>query len=164
MGIVGFYLMSCSSNKSISTTNVKDYYANNPFAQPYLNYPGIIPADFAKVCIQYFKKHKYRDFGKKRLENTLAAFDRSLLTAFANDSNVDSIYFYLAAYPKWYKAIDKSKARHPFVIIEAKPKVVPPVSGKGSAESLPAASQSIFAAPVKLCPPPDRGCRIPGGL
>jgi hypothetical protein len=162
MAIVGVYCVSCtSSKKSLGTVTVQDYYNGNTYAQKYLSDPHLLTGNDAMVYINSFKKHKYKTFGKKTLDNPWSTFDRNTLDSLVNDPETDSIFFFLAAFPKKDKSVPKDSIRHPFIIMEAVPKIPTSAMGKGSAESSSSALSSLFFMPVQLCPPPNTGCRIP---
>ena len=164
MGIVGFYCISCSSSKkNMSTESIQDYYKDNPYAEKYLKDPHLLTRNEAMVYINSFKKHKYKTFGKKKLDNPWSTFDRNMLDQIVNDPKTDSIFFFLAAFPKKDKSVPDSQRRLPFIIMEAVPKIPMSAMGKGSVESSSYLVQSVFFSPIKLCPPPNNGCRFPGG-
>ncbi len=163
MGIIGFYCISCTSSKeSLGGVTVQQYYNGNTYAQKYLNNPHLLTGNDAMAYIKSFKKHKYRIFGKKTLDNPWSTFDRDMLDSIGNDPETDSIFFFLAAFPKKNKSVAKEKRGDPFVILEAIPKSSTYEKGKGSAESPYYTAKSAFFSPVGLCPPPNTGCRMPG--
>jgi hypothetical protein len=67
----------------------------------------------------------------------------------------------LAAYLKSDPQEDRRK--HPFVILKAIPKPSYEEKGKGGAAPTTTVSKSLYFTPIKICPPPNTGCRIPGG-
>ena len=162
--IVGVYCVSCSSSKkSLGQVTVQDYYNGNSYAQKYLNDPHLISGDDAKIYIKAFKKHKYKGLFKgKHLDNAWSTFDRNTLDSLVNDPGTDSVFFFLAAFPKKDKSVPNDSIRHPFVIMEGVPKIPMSAMGKGSRESASLQVQPVFFSPIKLCPPPNTGCRFPG--
>jgi hypothetical protein len=162
-GIVTLFSVSCtSSKKNISATSKQDYYKDNHYAEKYMDAPGLISRDVALHYINAFQKHKYKGFGEKKLENAWSTFDRATLDRLIKDPETDSIFFFLAAYPKKDKTVEKEKRRHPFVILEAVPEVPKSEKGKGSANSSATLSTPVYLLPVQICPPPNAGCRVPG--
>jgi len=166
MGIVGFYCISCTGSKeNLGQVTKEDYYAGNSYAQKYLSDPHLISGDDAKIYIKAFKKHKYKGLFKgHHLDTAWSTFTRYTLDSLASDPETDSIFFFLAAFPKKDKSVPDSQRRHPFIIMETVPKIPMSAMGKGSAESSASTLRSLFFTPVKLCPPPNNGCRIPGGF
>ena len=162
-GIITIFFISCtSSKKNISATSTQDYYKDNHYAQNYMDAPGLVSGDVALDYIHAFKKHKYRGFGKGKLNNPWSTFDRKTLNQLIDDGETDSIYFFLAAFPKNDKSVLKDSTRHPFIILEAIPKTPATETGKGSSNFSAATSKPVFLLPVKICPPPNTGCSIPG--
>lgn len=166
MAIITICFMSCTSiKKSTGKISVQDYYKDNPYAQKYMGtdfLPYLITKQQAMVYIHAFKKHNYRVTRKKKLDTAWSTFNRKLLDSLTRDSNTASLFFLMAAYPKWDKTIDKEFKRHPFIIMQGIPKPDSSGSGKGGVSSLKDFSQSLYLSPIKICPPPNTGCRIPG--
>jgi hypothetical protein len=163
MGMVSFYCISCtSSKKNISQVSVKEYYKDNSYADKYKNFPHLLTGDEAKTYINAFKYHTYKGWRKKKLNNAWSTFDRHTLDSLVKDQQTDSIFFFLAAFPRHDKSVLEDSTRHPFIILEAIPKSSISSTGKGDSESSSNSVQPLFFSPVILCPPPDRGCRIPG--
>lgn len=163
MGVTAFYFISCtSSKKNISETSVEEYYNDNPYAQKHIYAPGLVTPDVAFDYIHAFKKHKYRVFGKGKLDNPWSTFDQHALDSLINDPETDSIFFFLAAFPKKDKSVPKDSTRHPFVVLEAIPKPSETETGKGSSNFSATLSKPLYIVPVQICPPPNTGCRMPG--
>lgn len=163
MGMGTILFMSCtSSKKNISATSIQDYYKDNHYAQNYMDAPGLVSGDVALDYIHAFKKHNYRGFGKEKLNNPWSTFDRKTLDQLINDGETDSIYFLLAAFPKNDKSVLKDSTRHPFIILVAIPKPSATETGKGSSNFSVATSKAVYLLPVKICPPPNTGCSMPG--
>ena len=103
-----------------------------------------------------FRKHAYRGWRKKRLDSAWSRFDTALLKQLLSDNDIDSINFMMAAHLK--KRKDTLKKR-PFVIVRAMPKksAYYALSMKGKKILM---ANAAFFAPLNICPPPDRGCRI----
>lgn len=153
MGAFAFYFLSCTSSKeNFSSTSAHDY-TNNCYADSFLKYNPIPPTK-AVAYINEFKKHKYKGLRRNRLLNAWSAFDVNALKDLVKNENTDSVFCYLAAYLKNER--DKNKRRNPFVIIEVKPKPSFVCQHKRIASSL-------YFLPIKICPPPNTGCRFPGG-
>ena len=126
----------------------------------YKDMSNFIGPDTAIAYVQEFKKHKFKFFGKGHLTNSWSFFNMKDLNSLVSDPQIDTIYFYLAAYTK-DKNIPKKDRRHPFVILEAVPKVGAITFGKGGYETTSAATKSIFLVPRPICPPPNMDCRVP---
>ena len=163
MGIGTILFMSCtSSKKNISATSIQNYYKDNHYAQNYMDAPGLVSGDVALGYIHAFKKHKYKTFGKGKLNNPWSTFDRTTLDKLINDGETDSIFFFLAAYPKKGPGIEKENRRHPFVVLQAIPKPPATETGKGSSNFSAGLSKPVYLVPIKICPPPNTGCSMPG--
>lgn len=164
MSIVGLYCISCTSTtKNLGQVTVQDYYNGNTYAQKYLSdSPHLLTGTDARIYINAFKHHKYKISGKRKLDNAWSTFDRNILDSLVNDTETDSVFFFLAAFPKKDKSVPDSMKKHPFIIMEAIPKIPMSAMGKGSSESTSVQAQPIFFSPIKLCPPPNTGCRFPG--
>jgi hypothetical protein len=160
VAIITICFISCTTTKSnTGKISAEEYYKNNPYAEPYLPNSHFISEDEAMVLIHAFKKHKYKVFHKKYLNNPWSTFERSVLNELITDPKTDSIFLFLAAYPKNDHSIDKEKRGHPFVILKAIPKQDPPLSGNGGSDFLSYLSQAIYLLPSNICPPPDSGCK-----
>lgn len=159
--VISLHLISCNSTKKIAlapTSEDQDYY-NDPLVKKYEHFVGFIPPSLALEYVKAFRKHKYRGFGKKNLQNAWSTFDRNLITTLTNDDGVDSVCFLFGAYR--HKDHVGDSLKHPFVIMlgikESKDKA------RGSESNNPARLVvPIYFMPAKICPPPNAGCRIPG--
>jgi len=159
MGVTAFYFVACTSSKeNIKTTSTQDYYKNNSYAQPYLNDPHLISGELALAYIHEFRKHTYKGWRKKKLLNPWSRFDPTILNQIVSDPNIDSIFFFLAAY---LKNAPDSLRKHPFVILQAIPKPTLEGNGKGSATTEATISKPLYFTPIKICPPPNTGCLVP---
>ncbi len=161
MAIFSIYFISCTtSRKNYVEIPVQESYKNNPYAQPYIG-PYLISERQAMIYIHAFKKHNYRVTRKKRLDPAWSFFDQKILKDLMLDKKTDSVIFLFGAYPSWDTTIPKEKKRHPFIILQAIPKVVFNESGKGDSFSSEALSASLYFRPKDICPPPNTGCKIP---
>jgi hypothetical protein len=160
MVIVTTGFISCTTT-NLSTTSKEDYYQGNPYAQPYINDSSLISGPQAEIYIHSFKKHKYRDFHKKKLNVAWSTFDTAYLHLACDSSRTDSVYFFLAAYPKRDTTVHREKKRHPFIIMQVIPKPGNSETVKGGANSLLPISNSLYFLPRNICPPPNNGCSIP---
>lgn len=163
VAIINICFISCTTVKKYTgEISVQDYYINNPYAQKYMGFPDLISKPQAMEYVHAFKKHNYRVTRKKNLDPAWSTFNRILLDTLTMDSNTDSVIFLMAAYPKGDKTIDKEHKRHPFIIMQGIPKLDLSNSGKGGVFSPAALFQSIYFRPIKICPPPNVGCAMPG--
>lgn len=156
---IAISFISCNNSIKISGKYGNDYYQNS-FVKKYSNMSNFIGPDTAIAYIHEFKKHKFKFFGKGHLENAWSLFEKKDLERLAADSQIDIIYFYLAAYTK-NKGIPDSLRRHPFVMLEAVQKGDAIGFAKGGYESANAGTTSIFLIPKPICPPPNMNCRVP---
>lgn len=160
---VAFYLIACNESKQLKSSAQafgRDYL-NNPFVDKYKNEPGFIsdPND-AMIYINEFKHHKHHAAGKKRMQNAWTFFDKSMLNKLSNDPDVDSIFFYLAAYPKSY-GVD-SLRKMPFVLMSGY-SLNKNSKGDKSFESQSRGNAVFFKPPPGgICPPPQMGCKVAG--
>ena len=166
MSITACFLSCTSTKQNVQERmSVSDYYKNNPYAQPYLKKPYskyLTTGQWVKIYVNAFKKHNYRVTRKYHLDIAWSTFDSSLLKTVLADDNIDSVVFLFAAFPRWH-SVSKDSMRHPFIILEAIPKVVPTKTGNGGFFSEDAAlSTSLYFLPKYICPPPNTGCSIPG--
>lgn len=169
MAIITICFLSCTSTKQNvkKKTSFQDYYANNPYAQPYLKEPFVhylVTDVWVRIYVHAFRNHKYRFWrNKHNLDKAWSSFDSSLLKTVIADKNIDSVVFLFAAFPRWDRTVSKDSMRHPFIILEAIPKIVPTKTGNGGFFSEDAAlSTSLYFLPKYICPPPNTGCTIPG--
>lgn len=155
--IVSAFLCSCCSTKEMPSVSADTTYLSDPYVAKYKNIQGFTPPADALQYIQEFKNHQYRTFvTKKALKNSWSIFDQDAIKALLADDNTDSVFFYLAAFPKTC-AISKKLRKKPFVMLQARKKS--PVSGKGKG-SAPKSGISVYLVPVDICPPPKTGCRV----
>lgn len=162
MAIAAFFLSCASTNKNVTLRSKKDYYKDNPYAQPYINNDYLFSGDSAMVYIHAFKNHNYRTFYKKKILDTAwSSFDKSILESVLKDQKTKSVYFLFAAYPHGERNIPKNKKRTPFIILQGIPKPDSSETGKGGVFSSAALSSPIYFLPVDICPPPKTGCTIP---
>lgn len=138
-----FFIVSCSTNKNLGNPgneNPESYV--NPYGSKFFLKP-----DVAKAMIAAFPKHAHRVFGKKKLTNSWASFDPSLMNAIYNDGNVDALKYFLAA---------KQKNGDPTIVLQVKYKTPPP-KGKGALDEKlypPNGFYRYFGAET-MCPPPS---------
>ena len=156
---IAIYFISCNNSIKISGKYGNDYYQNS-FVNKYKNMSNFIGPDTAIAYIHEFKKHKFKILGKGHLTNSWSYFNMKNLDSIVSDPQVDTIYFYLAAYTK-NKSIPDSLRRHPFVMLEAVQKADAISFAKGGYESANAGTTSIFLIPKPICPPPNMNCRVP---
>lgn len=157
---IAIYFISCTSSRvSVSTIN-GEVYSNDPFVKKYKDSVDFLPPNIAIEYIHEFKNHKYHGLKRFPLKNAWSFFSPALLKEVVNDPDVDSITFLLAAFPK--KGIKREDRRHPFVIMQALPKISLEARGKGSSNVVMSTSNAVYLKPSNLCPPPNSGCRIPG--
>src|SRR6185312_4232390 len=136
MAIIATCVLSCTSTKQNiqEKMSVSDYYKDNPYAQPYLKEPYLkylTTGQWAKTYVNAFKKHNYRVTRKYHLDTAWSTFDSALLKTVLADDNIDSVAFLFAAFPRSDRSVSKDSIRHPFIILEAIPKVVPIKTGNG---------------------------------
>ena len=162
MAIIAACFLSCApTNKNVTLRSKKDYYKDNPYAQPYINNDYLISGDSAMVYVHAFKNHNYRTFYKKKILNTAwSSFDKSTLESVLKNQKTDVVLFLLAAYPRTERNISKDKKRTPFIILQGIPKPDSSETGKGGVFSSEALSSSIYFLPIDICPPPKAGCTI----
>ena len=138
------FQISCSPNR-----NLRNAAKENPKSSENLyGSKFFLNPETAKEMIFEFPKHDHRVFGKKKLENSWALFDKKLMTTIYSDPNVDSVRCFLAA---------KHKKGDPTVVLQVKYKTPITPSGKGAAyDGLypPGAFYQYFSAEA-MCPPPD---------
>ena len=166
MAIITACLLSCTSTKQNiqERMSVKDYYQDNPYAQPYLENPYLITEKQANTFVHAFKNHKYRSlFNKHKLSIAWSSFDTSTVNSVVRDQNTDSIVFLHGAFPRSDKSIPYDHKRHPFIILQGIPKQGISQTGKGVSLLYDVVlSQPIYFLPKYICPPPNTGCTIPG--
>lgn len=153
-------LASCSSGKEISSLYPipGPEYENIPFVKKYAGNPFYIPPEKAFQYLELFRKHKYRIIKKKELAVAWSKFNLKLLKDILNDPEVDSVFFLNAAHPK--NGVPPEFSRHPFIIMQVinKPtSVIQSGSGEYTTQKTP-----VYFSPVKICPPPNVGCRVQG--
>ena len=129
MGVVMIYLISCKGNK----------FSDGPNPTDYSKYQTI-PEDSAIKMIDTFPSHKL-------VRNASANFDRGLLSKLANDSNVKSITFFLAAHIKG-KGNDTDLI--PTILIRVKMENTSRLMSK-----IP-----VYYRPLGICPPPKVDCKV----
>lgn len=168
MTIVAACFLSCTSTKQNvqERMTVDEYYKDNPYAMDYLKEPFrkyLITESEVKIYVHAFRNHKYRVWrNKHNLDKAWSSFDSTLLKTVIADKNIDSVVFLFAAFPRWNKSVPRDSMRHPFIILDAIPKVVPTKTGNGGFFSEDAAlSTSLYFLPKYICPPPNTGCSIP---
>ncbi len=156
MSISAICFNSCTSSINCSSeVPAKEYYKNNLYAKSYLDNPYLISVCLAKTYISAFKHHNYRGWRKQKLNYPWSVFDTSVLNNIVKDPNIDSVFFYLAAFPRKDKSVPKDSTRHPFIILMAKTKA-DKIEKEGN-------SNKLYFVPIKICPPPNVGCAIPKG-
>lgn len=165
MSITACFLSCTSTKQNVQgKMTVKDYYANNPYAQPYLKNPYLITGEQAKIYAHAFKNHKYRSlFNKHKLSTAWSSFDTSTLKTVLADQNTDSVVFLFGAFPRGDKTMPCNRKRHPFIILQGIPKSLTTETTKGGFFPYDVVlSQPIYFLPKGICPPPNTGCTIPG--
>lgn len=155
-----FLLIMLACSTSCTSTQEQAGYATvqdmeNNFVKKYKDYPGYLPPGEAVKYIGTFKKHRYRGLRKNQLQVVRSTFVRGLMRDLANDEHVDSIYYYMAAFPKEF--VSKDSSLFPFVMMQVVPKNRDTL--RKDKYPLPPTT-AIFFMPAGLCPPPGIGCRI----
>ena len=153
------FFVSCNNSIKISGKYGNDYYQDS-FVNKYCHTLNCLGPDTAIAYIHEFKKHRYKIIRTGHLENAWSLFEKKDLESLAADPQIDTLYFYLAAYTK-DKSIPKEDRRYPLVILEAVHKVNAITFAKGGYEAPSAGTTSIFLAGKPICPPPNVGCRAP---
>lgn len=151
-----FFLISCSLNKRlkdashIPPTEAENYFNNDTLA---------LSETAAKLMIETFPKHKHKftrktqSFREKEGYGASASFDKEFLQGILNDSNIDSVRFFLAILIN----DGKDSFKIPTIVMQVKLKETSAKKGKGSMFDY-AKYQYLKAG--TLCPPPPGNCRI----